>query len=445
MSSFENDLREMIRRQHVVTVIGSGVSLATNASAPAWRALIESALERCREIGVPKADCDAISQLLKLVSADLLLAAAEFVDGKLRANGGGELKCWLRETFAGLEPKDPTVIQSLAALGTPVMTTNYDDLIEKVTGLRHVTWKDASNAARVLRGEDRRVLHLHGHWEEAESVVLGIRSYETVLNDRYLQAAMQAFGMTKSFLFVGCGDEGLGDPNFGNFLTWLEAVETAAGVEHRHYRLVRKQDACAAAGRLFSLVYGDDYQDLPKFLERLLPESEAEEGHRGQKKKSDRVRPKLPESIEHYLRRLEHQTQHLSLLGMGRSLQVELPIAEAYIPLRTTLSRSMDLRKTDHCGEGLAEHEENLDLGEIFRKAGELGRARGGPAGRTRFGQDDGRQAAGVAAGQSPVSARRSGAARRHDARSAAVPQPRPFGAGEEERIAHVPGTRDAL
>ena len=135
MSSFDNDLREMIRRQHVVTVIGSGVSLATNARAPEWRALIESALARCREIGVPKADCDAISQLLKLASADLLLAAAEFVDGKLRANGGGELRRWLRETFAGLEPNDPTVIQSLAALGTPVMTTNYDDLIEKVTGL----------------------------------------------------------------------------------------------------------------------------------------------------------------------------------------------------------------------------------------------------------------------------------------------------------------------
>ena len=83
------------------------------------------------------------------------------------------------DVFEPLQAESPTVIQSLAALDTPLMTTNYDDLIEKVTGLRHVTWNDASNAARVVRGEDRRVLHLHGHWEEPESVVLGIRSYES--------------------------------------------------------------------------------------------------------------------------------------------------------------------------------------------------------------------------------------------------------------------------
>ena len=71
--------------------------------------------------------------------------------------------------------------------------------------------------------------------------------------------------------------------------------------------------------------------------------------------------------------RLEHETQHLKLLGLGRSLQVELPIAEAYIPLRTTLNRSLELRKTDRNAQGLAEHEEDVDLGEVFRKAADLG------------------------------------------------------------------------
>ena len=43
-------------------------------------------------------------------------------------------------------------------------------------------------------------------------------------------AVMRALAITNSPLFVGCGDEGLSDPNFGNFLSWLEAIETAAGV-----------------------------------------------------------------------------------------------------------------------------------------------------------------------------------------------------------------------
>ena len=113
-------------------------------------------------------------------------------------------------------------------------------------------------SARDRTGDDRRVLHLHGHWEDPDSVVLGIRSYEAVKNNDYTQAVMRALGMTKSFLFVGCGDEGLADPNFGNFLAWLAAIEAAAEVEHRHYRLVRRKDGSEPQGRLFPLVYGED-------------------------------------------------------------------------------------------------------------------------------------------------------------------------------------------
>jgi hypothetical protein len=84
-----------------------------------------------------------------------------------------------------LQPEDPTVIQLLAQLDTPLVTTNYDDLIEKVTSLKHVCWTDPRNASQVVRGDDRRVLHLHGHWDEPDSVVLGIRSYEQIKNDKH--------------------------------------------------------------------------------------------------------------------------------------------------------------------------------------------------------------------------------------------------------------------
>jgi len=131
----------------------------------------------------------------------------------------------------------------------PLVTTNYDDLIEKATPLRHVRWTDAASVSRFVRGDERRVLHLHGHWEEPDSVVLGIRSYEAVKNNEHTQAVLRAMGVAKSFLFVGCGDEGLADPNFGNFLAWLAALEAAAGVEHRHYRLARRKDGVQPYGR----------------------------------------------------------------------------------------------------------------------------------------------------------------------------------------------------
>ncbi|MCY2996202.1 MAG: SUMF1/EgtB/PvdO family nonheme iron enzyme [Planctomycetota bacterium] len=369
---FEDNLRDLIKRRQVVAVVGSGVSLATNPQAPTWRALIESAVERCGTLGAGDAWCQTIASQLALTSdADMLLTAAELVHGKLLKYG--ELAGWLRETFEHLKPVDGTVIQALAALDTPLVTTNYDDLIEDVTTLKHVTWHDTRHAARVVRGEDRRVLHLHGHWDEPDSVVLGIRSYEAVLNHDYIQAAMKAFGLTKSFLFIGCGDEGLADPNFGNFLAWLRALETAGGVEHRHYRLVRRCEKVEQFGRVFPLVYGDDYPELPAFLQRLCPPPPDEAGGHKQDKTLIPTLAALPETVTAYLTRLADETSRLKLLGMGRSLQIELPIDDAYVPLRTTLARSLEQRDTERFKEHHAECEEDVELGAVFHQATRLG------------------------------------------------------------------------
>lgn len=367
------DLLTMIKRRQVVVVVGSGVSMSTNRKSPSWRKLIVSGIQHCRAIGATERWCQSVSGQLELDDEpDMLLSAAELVHKKLSANGGGELARWLRTMFGSLEVVDPKVIEALAALDLPLLTTNYDQLIEEVTGLKHITWKDSSHVARFARRDDRRVLHLHGHWDAPESVVLGIRSYEAVKNNEHTQAIMRALAMTNSLLFVGCGEEGLGDPNFGNFLSWLEAVETTAGVEHRHYRLVTRKDSFPPRGRLFPIVYGESYDDLLPFLERLKPVASREKGPPGERTSS--VKPSsLPDSIDHYLESLSAETSHLTLLGMERSLQIELPIAEAFVPLRTTLARSMEQRETGRFKEGHAEFEKDVELGDVFRESNQFG------------------------------------------------------------------------
>jgi hypothetical protein len=368
---FDADLGEMIQRGQVVAVVGSGVSLAADPRTPTWRGLIESAVDRCRALDVADDWCDGVSRLLTLPHADMLLLAAESVHEKLRQHGG-EWARWLQDTFEPLQPEEPSVIQALVALDTPLVTTNYDDLIEKVTSLKYVCWTDPRRASKVLRGDDRRVLHLHGHWDEPDSVVLGIRSYEAVKGSQHTQAVMRALAMTRSLLFVGCGGEGLSDPNFGSFLTWLEALETESDVTHRHYCLVRDQDRFAPRGRLYPLVYGTEFSDLAPFLKRLRPPPPASRPGDQPTTTPVRLLAQLPESVAHYLEILAGETAHLTLMGMGRSLQVELPIDEAYVPLRTTLARSFEQRKTDRFREGHAEYEEDVDLGEVFRKTSDL-------------------------------------------------------------------------
>lgn len=83
---------------------------------------------------------------------------------------------------------------------------------------------------------------------------------------------------------------------------------------------------------------------------------------------------RLP-AVNEYLRRLTKQTEHLSLIGLGRSLQIELPIAEAYVPLTATHHLAMEARVggPEKFREGLAERERNLELSEVFREAAAFG------------------------------------------------------------------------
>ena len=216
-AGFTEDLLQMISRKQVTAVIGSGVSVATTTKAPSWRGLIESAVDRCRELSADESWCGLVVGMLEQGSSEMLLTAAELVHQKL-ADNGGEMARWLRESFENLQPDNAAAIDSLVALDIPLVTTNYDDLIHKVADRGHVTWTNERVVSRFVRGDDRRVLHLHGHWDEPESVILGIRSYDRVKESRHTQAVMQALGMTNSLLFVGCGQEGLDDPNWSSLL-----------------------------------------------------------------------------------------------------------------------------------------------------------------------------------------------------------------------------------
>ena len=203
-----------------------------------------------------------------------LLAISSQIEMLLGAPGGGEYRSWLRDTVGQLHASDRAVLEALRDLSVPIATTNYDGLIEEVTGLKSATWRDGALVQRVIRGEESRVLHLHGYWEQPESVVLGAASYEKVLGDAHAQSVQAALALMKSFLFVGYG-QGLDDPNFGALLQWISLV--LPGQEYRHFRLclnaeeqeIQKQHP--PEERTFAIPYGATHGDLAGFLRSLRP------------------------------------------------------------------------------------------------------------------------------------------------------------------------------
>ncbi len=204
---------------------------------------------------------------------DDLLSAAEKIAAKLGAPAGSEYSLWLKETVGALRAEDRSVLDALRDLGIPLATTNYDGLLEEVTRRPAVTWRQGLKIERALRDEPA-ILHLHGYWDEPESVVLGIRSYEQVIGDAHAQNVLRALRTMKTLLFIGCGN-GLADPNFGALLRWSRQVLSEG--EARHFRLCRDSELASVQAqhpredRIFALAYGADYGDLAPFFRSLVP------------------------------------------------------------------------------------------------------------------------------------------------------------------------------
>lgn len=380
------DLRDLIARRRIMVIVGSGVSVSATkkARAASWTGLLKLGVAECRTLN-PALDGDWEKRLLGEIDSDDsddTLSAAEKVTRKLQAPSGGSYRRWLRATIGSLQLLDSSVLDALRDLQVPLATTNYDDLLERVTGLPSVTWRDQAKVSRFLRGEEQAILHLHGHWDQPESVVLGIRSYEEVRQDDHAQAMVRALAMTQSLLFVGCGD-GLTDPNFKPFLSWLRSVN--ASNEARNYRLALDGEVVALQKqhqpeeRIFVLPYGPDHPSLAGFLRRLCPATPTpvppEPGPPPVAVRSDSSQSVSPAIIE-YQRRLEADTARLQLIGLGQGVQIELPIEQAYIPLNVVVPRDLQLEKQGHFDESLLRRgghvDEDVKLTDIFRRAADF-------------------------------------------------------------------------
>lgn len=291
MKALEQDLREQIRRGKALIIAGAGVSIGATrgAAAASWPGLLESGVARCEELvnGLPPGWADCRRAEVASPGLGAMISAAEQVTRELGGPRSGEYSRWLRETVGSFVAEDTATLEALRDLAfvhqLPIATTNYDGLLEKTTGHRAITWLEPAKVQRVLRGDDDGILHLHGFWDEPESVVLGLRSYDALLGSVPAQTLQQVLALTHSFVFVGCG-AGLQDPNFSALLDWLR--QHFGSSEYRHFRLclAREEEelgALHAGDRVYPVPFGDHHDDLPGFLRGLMPHPMVSAGRAG--------------------------------------------------------------------------------------------------------------------------------------------------------------------
>lgn len=279
-----DELKQNVRGGHCVAIVGTGASVAMSGghATADWAGLLLAGIKRLQEQGEFNAD-DANRLSLAIrdggSSEDLLNAASE-IERAFDAVHAGEFERWMRHDVGNIPLKDSRLAESIKALQIPILTTNYDDLLEKATGLDRETWLNSANFQQIAIGRAEGVGHIHGIWSNKDSIVLSRRQYSKMMEDRSLEAIRQSLFGQKSILFIGFG-EGLNDPNFEQLKTWVDI--TSPKTEIRHYRLCRLSEVGALRDKLrgtpiIPIPYGKEYDDLPAFLQSLQTQREEKGG-----------------------------------------------------------------------------------------------------------------------------------------------------------------------
>jgi hypothetical protein len=278
-----DDLVEGIRERRVLVVVGAGVAVQATGNDPvaSWIGLLRNGVDRVAELnrapspGWKKSQFDVLDSVTA-GAADTrdLIGVAQQVADRLGWRRDIEWYLWLRDSVGALAPTTTgrRLLAAIDALDIPIATTNYDGLLESATRLSSVSWSQTKEVVRLLQAKKRGILHLHGFWERADDVVLGISSYEDLIGRGTAQHLKDVLPTLYSLLYVGCG-AGMTDPNFGKLREWIRGVMFET--EHRHVRLALDHEVCDLQKehpdleRTIVLGYGSTFDDLVPFLEAL--------------------------------------------------------------------------------------------------------------------------------------------------------------------------------
>ena len=278
-----DSLASAIQSRKGVVIVGAGASVSTtkNQAVASWVGLIRWSIEFLRKNGQVSEEVLSLQELSletylnQESSTQGLIGIAGTLRGLIKENGENADANWLRQSIGSLTVEDDSWPLAIGRLKLPILTTNYDSLLEETLGRRSADWTEQNVLQEIVGGDskDEFIGHLHGHWKKPNSVIFSNEDYLRLKQHDQTQAINKSTAALKSMIYIGFG-EGLQDPTFTQLLSWHR--ETFPGTSIRHFRLCLERDVDKLRAQHIDdaidvVSYGTSYEDLPGFLENIRP------------------------------------------------------------------------------------------------------------------------------------------------------------------------------
>jgi tetratricopeptide (TPR) repeat protein len=269
-----DQIKLQISNGNCLFVVGAGLSIYSTNNSPcsSWSGLLRNGIERIKSLisdssEHPKWDrlYESNVEVGNIGYLNLADSIFEYLSKKK------EFARWLADSIGTLPLTRRDLIESLVSLNTHVLSTNYDVLIEKATGMPKLTIDIARSVLDAISPTSQKaVVHLHGVYDRPDSVVFSRAQYARHINNQVAQVVEKAISLSKTLVFIGVGD-GVRDPHFEELLDWIGTHGTTT--ETRQYILLTKPEMAnfVTPAGLVAVPYGEGYSSLPDFLRKLQP------------------------------------------------------------------------------------------------------------------------------------------------------------------------------
>lgn len=310
-----SEFAELLRSdKRIVFLCGAGLSMSLGCHGLSWSRWLS---QGCNYLQT--ATAKNLSEMLLDTTSTGLIQAASFCLSSLKSED--RYIDFMDATVGGIKPLNrilSSALASIARAGDLFATTNYDMLIEEVTGQKTTTYNNPASILNVLNGKEQaKIIHIHGAYDkisQTDDIIADNAQYANIIENQGAQF-IQNLISTYPLVIIGCGAT-VDDPNLKGFLSF---ATDKLGLNILYYYLYCGDTPPSdLSGNMMPVCYGDNYDALNRAIADI---AQYRLKHRYRDRELIRVNPYVPiRSDSSAYSRFHYTSSFMRFVGRGAEL-----------------------------------------------------------------------------------------------------------------------------